>query len=160
MMTWLRENWRLYHIRCEIQWHVIKHGLDWINKTWINKIWSDKTWILRKSKIKNNWPYLISFPTGKSAWKKAGATGTSRKPFSYLVINPCYITPCFINPVHVLPIQSSPYFITCQIQSEINGIANVACYWVSSWDSWLYSAISAGYWGVFLFAKIVRLVMG
>ena len=111
--------------------------MDWINKTWINKTWSDKTWILRKSKIKNNWPYLISFPSGKSAWKKAGAIGTSRKPFSYLVINPCYITPCFINPVHVLPIQSSPYFITCEIKSDINGIGNVTCYWVSSWDSWL-----------------------
>ena len=78
--------------------------------------------------------YLISFPTGNIAWQKAGATGTSlylshvchiqilwnlgKNPFSYLVINPCFITPCFINPcfinpVHVLPIQSSPCFSTC-----------------------------------------------
>ena len=75
--------------------------------------------LLRKGKIKYNWPYLISFPTGNIAWQKAGATGTSlylshvchiqilwnlgKKPFSYLVINPCYIT------IHVLLIQSMFY---------------------------------------------------
>ena len=40
-------------------WHVIKHGLDWINKTWINKTWSDKTWINRtwsdKTWINKTW---------------------------------------------------------------------------------------------------------
>ena len=30
------------------------------------------------------------------------------------------------------------YHITCEIRSEINGIRNVASYWVSSWDSWLF----------------------
>ena len=29
------------------------------------------------------------------------------------------------------------YHIRCEIRSEINGIGNVASYWVSSWDSWL-----------------------
>ena len=29
------------------------------------------------------------------------------------------------------------YYIRCEIRSEINGIGNVASYWVSSWDSWL-----------------------
>ena len=29
------------------------------------------------------------------------------------------------------------YHIKCEIRSEINGIRNVASYWVSSWDSWL-----------------------
>ena len=101
--------------------------------------WQTKVTLLRKSKIKYNWPYFISFPTRNIAWQKAGATGTSlylshvchiqilwnlgKNPFSYLVINPCSITPCFnnpcfinpcfINPVHVLPIQSSPCFSTC-----------------------------------------------
>ena len=67
-----------------------------------------------------------------------------KKPFSYLVINPCYITPCFfnpffitpcfinqcfittcfinpcfINPVHLLPIQSSLCFITCLPASSV-----------------------------------------
>ena len=41
------------------------------------------------------------------------------------------------------------YHIRCEIRSEINGIGNVASSWVSSWHSWLYSAISALYWGFF-----------
>ena len=35
-----------------------------------------KVTLLRKSRIKYNWPYLISFPTGNIAWQKAVATGT------------------------------------------------------------------------------------
>ena len=29
------------------------------------------------------------------------------------------------------------YHSRCEMRSEINGIGNVASYWVSSWDSWL-----------------------
>ena len=84
--------------------------------------------LLRKSKIKYNWPYFISFPTRNVAWQKAGATGTSlylshvchiqilwnlgKNPFSYLVINPCFITPCFINPCFITPCFINPCFIT------------------------------------------------
>ena len=39
--------------------------------------WQTQVTLLRKSKIKYNWPYLISFPTGNIAWQEAGATGTS-----------------------------------------------------------------------------------
>ena len=90
--------------------------------------------LLRKSKIKYNRSYFISFPTGNIAWQKAGATGTSlylshvchiqilwnlgKKPFSYLVINPCYTTPCFINPCFNTPCFINPCFINpLQVQS-------------------------------------------
>ena len=51
------------------------------------------------------------------------------------------------------------YHIRCEIRSEINGIGNVASYWVSSWDSWLLLSYHSWILRVFLVAKIVRLVM-
>ena len=51
------------------------------------------------------------------------------------------------------------YHIRCEIRSEINGIVNVASYWVSSWDSWLLLSYLSWILRVFLVAKIVLLVM-
>ena len=51
------------------------------------------------------------------------------------------------------------YHIRCEIRSEINGIGNVASYWVSSWDSWLLLSYLSWILRAYLVAKIVRLVM-
>ena len=40
--------------------------------------WQPKVTLLRKSNIKYNWPYLVSFLTGNITWQEAGAAGTSQ----------------------------------------------------------------------------------
>ena len=115
---------------------LIKHGEIWTNKIKYSQhksTWSYENRVSKHFVIFLNFPcliacllcyWLMSYFFGlvtlylKSCLSYSDPMKPRKKPFSHLVINPCYITPCFINPcfinpVHVLLIQSSPCFITC-----------------------------------------------
>ena len=44
--------------------------------------------------------------------------------------------------------------LRCEIRSEINGIGNIASYWVSSWDSWLFLSYLS--WILRVFFRLLR----
>ena len=129
---------------------LIKHGEIWMNKIKYSQhksTWSYGNRVSKHFVIFLNFPCLIAcllcclllsyfFWLGdtvpKSCLSYSDPMKPRKKPFSYLVVNPCYstscfinpcfITQCFINPVHVLPVHSSPCFITCPRRWILNSL--------------------------------------